>query len=349
METVGRLLVTGGAGFIGSHVCLELLQAGWAITVFDNFSTSRPAVLERLRQLAGCPPEALQLVEGDVCSPADLQRAFARAPVQAVLHLAGLKSVAESLRQPQLYEAVNVEGSRLLLEAMERADCRRLVFSSSAAVYGATPPQPVAENAPLRPLNPYGATKVAVEALLRRRVAEALPHAPWRVIALRYFNAVGGHPSGRLGEDPSGEPCNLFPLLRRVLAGRQPRLTLHGSDWPTPDGSAIRDYIHVLDLAAGHRAALRWVLAEPEGWLPLNLGSGQGHSVLAVIAAFEQAAERPLPWRAGPRREGDAACCVADPSRAELRLGWRARQGLAAMARDALAFPLQTADSVPPS
>ena len=333
------LLVTGGAGFIGSHVCLNLLQAGYHLRVFDNFSTARPGVLGRVRQLAGCGQSALQLVEGDMRSPADLAAAFGGEPVQAVLHLAGLKSVVESVADPRLYEHVNVEGSRHLVAAMQRAGCRRLVFSSSAAVYGNAGQVPIDEAAAIRPLNPYGGSKAAVEQLLREQVAQTSGGpTPWRVIGLRYFNAVGGHPSGQLGEDPLVALGNLFPLVRQVVAGQRPALVVCGSDWPTPDGTGIRDYIHVLDLAEGHRAALHWVLQEPSGWLAVNLGTGRGYSVLEVLAAFEQASGHPIPRRLEPRRPGDGAISVANPALAERELGWLARRSLAEMARDALAW-----------
>ncbi len=336
MPELPHLLVTGGAGFIGSHVCLKLLEAGHRITVFDNFSTSRPEVLQRLRQLCAAPAGALRVVEGDVRSVADLAGAFAPEPVSAVLHLAGLKSVAESVARPELYRQVNVEGSRQLLEAMAAAGCTRLVFSSSAAVYGAPEQMPIAETAPLQPLNPYGATKAEVEQLLQTQVRQVSPQ-PWRVTCLRYFNAVGGHPSGALAEDPRQPPTNLFPLVGQVLSGQRPELEISGADWPTPDGTGIRDYIHVQDLAEGHIAALAWVLQPGSAYLGVNLGTGVGASVLEVLNAFAQQAGQPVPCRIGPRRPGDAAVSIADPTLAAAVLGWRARRNLDAMARDALA------------
>jgi UDP-glucose 4-epimerase len=338
-----HLLVTGGAGFIGSHVCLALLQAGHSVTVLDNFSTSRPQVLERVLRLSGVPPERLRLLEGDVREPGHLQAAFSAAPVAAVLHLAGLKSVAESVQRPHLYWQVNVQGSRALLAAMAAAGCRRLVFSSSAAVYGAPERMPIAETTPLQPLNPYGATKAAVEALLHAQVRQSEgpglsgPAQPWRVACLRYFNAVGGHPSGALAEDPLLPPSNLFPLVCQVLSGQRRELEVCGDDWPTADGTGVRDYIHVQDLALGHQAALDWVLQPGAAYLAVNLGRGVGASVLEVLSAFAQQAGRPIHRRVVPRRPGDGAVSIADPSLAAAALGWRARHDLAAMARDALA------------
>jgi UDP-glucose 4-epimerase len=336
MPELPHLLVTGGAGFIGSHVCLKLLQAGHRITVIDNFSTSRPEVLQRLRQLCAAPAAVLRVVEGDVRSVTDLAAAFAPEPVSAVLHLAGLKSVAESVARPELYRQVNVEGSRQLLAAMAAAGCSRLVFSSSAAVYGAPEQMPIAETAPLQPLNPYGATKAEVEQLLQAQVRQVASQ-PWRVVCLRYFNAVGGHPSGALAEDPRQPPTNLFPLVGQVLSGQRPELEISGSDWPTPDGTGIRDYIHVQDLAEGHEAALAWVLQPGASYLGVNLGTGVGASVFEVLSAFAQQAGQPVPRRIGPRRPGDAAVSIADPTLAAAVLGWRARRKLDAMARDALA------------
>ena len=350
-DALANILITGGAGFIGSHVCLELLQAGHALVVLDNFSNSGPESLGRVAELAGLPgwqrcgpgrwstlpsPSRLTLIAGDVRSAADLQQAFrAAGPIEAVLHFAGLKAVGESVAQPLSYWDVNVGGSRCLLEAMEAAGCRTLVFSSSATLYGHPETVPIAETAPLRPINPYGHTKAAVEQML----ADLAASKPgWRIARLRYFNPVGAHPSGRIGEDPSGPPNNLFPLISRVAAGRSARLQVYGSDWPTPDGTGIRDYIHVMDLAEGHVAALDLLLGEPAQLLTFNLGSGRGHSVLEMVRAFEQASGRSVPFELVARRPGDSAVSVADPGEAQRRMGWRCRRDLAAICRDGWAW-----------
>jgi UDP-glucose 4-epimerase len=331
-----QLLITGGAGFIGSHTCLVLLEAGHNLVVLDNFSNSSPEALRRVQELAG--PEAagrLTMVEGDIRSAVDLDRAFAAAPgdqpIAAVIHFAGLKAVGESVRDPLRYWDVNLAGSRQLLTTMQTQGCRTLVFSSSATLYGYPEVVPIPETAPTQPINPYGHSKAAVEQLL----ADLSTSEPgWRIARLRYFNPVGAHPSGRIGEDPSGIPNNLFPFVSQVAVGRRERLQVFGGDWPTPDGSGIRDYIHVMDLADGHRAALDVLLAEPPQLLTLNLGSGVGHSVLEVVQAFEAASGRPVPYTVVQRRDGDAASTVADPRLASERLGWRTRRSLADMCRD---------------
>ena len=339
------LLITGGAGFIGSHTCLVLLEAGHRLVVLDNFANSSPESLRRVAELAG--PEVagrLQLVQGDIRSAADLERAFqalaGAAAAQgdgrgAVVHFAGLKAVGESVADPLAYWDVNVAGSRQLLAAMRDHGCRTLVFSSSATLYGIPERVPIPETAPVRPINPYGHTKAAVEQLLADLAAS---EPGWRIARLRYFNPVGAHPSGRLGEDPNGMPNNLFPFVSQVAVGRRQRLQVFGGDWPTPDGSGVRDYIHVMDLAEGHRAALEVLLRQEPQLLTLNLGSGQGHSVLEVVAAFEQASGRPVPFELVDRRPGDAAITVADPSLAAERLGWRTRRSLAAICRDGWAW-----------
>ncbi|MFM7551089.1 MAG: UDP-glucose 4-epimerase GalE, partial [Cyanobacteriota bacterium] len=272
-------------------------------------------------------------------SPADLERAFtagaAGGAIDAVVHFAGLKAVGESVREPLRYWDVNVAGSRQLLAAMRSNGCRTLVFSSSATLYGIPEHVPIPETAPVQPINPYGHTKAAVE----RMLADLAASEPgWRIVRLRYFNLVGAHPSGRIGEDPNGLPNNLFPFVSQVAVGRRERLQVFGGDWPTPDGSGVRDYIHVVDLAEGHRAALEVLLAEEPQLLTLNLGSGQGHSVLEVVAAFEQASGRPVPYAVVERRPGDAASTVADPALAAQRLGWRTRRSLAEMCRDGWAW-----------
>ena len=337
---MAQLLITGGAGFIGSHSCLVLLEAGHNLVVLDNFDNSSPESLKRVLELAG-PSAAgrLQLVEGDIRSAADLERAFKAAPagqpISAVVHFAGLKAVGESVREPLRYWDVNLCGSRQLLEAMQAHGCRSLVFSSSCTVYGLPKQTPISESAAIQPINPYGHSKAAVERLLADLAAS---EAGWRIARLRYFNPVGAHPSGRIGEDPRGIPNNLFPFVSQVAVGRRDCLQVFGGDWPTPDGSGIRDYINVMDLAEGHRAALDVLLAEPPQLLSLNLGSGQGHSVLEVVRAFELASGRSVPYTVVERRDGDAASTVADPRLATTRLGWRTRRSLEEMCRDGWAW-----------
>ena len=333
---MAQLLITGGAGFIGSHTCLVLLEAGHHLVVLDNFANSSPESLRRLGELVG--PEAttrLRVVEGDIRSVEDLNRAFAAGPIEAVVHFAGLKAVGESVAEPLRYWDVNVAGSRCLLTAMAAHHCRTLVFSSSATLYGYPEQVPIRESAPVQPINPYGHTKAAVERMLQDVAAS---EAGWRIASLRYFNPVGAHPSGRIGEDPSGIPNNLFPFITQVAVGRRERLQVFGGDWPTPDGSGVRDYIHVMDLAEGHLAALQVLLSGGDQLLTLNLGSGRGHSVLEVIAAFQEASGRAIPHDVVARRAGDAAETVADPSLAAELLGWRTTRGLAEMCRDGWAW-----------
>jgi UDP-glucose 4-epimerase len=318
---------------------LVLLDAGHNLVVLDDFSNSNPESLRRVLELAHLPPGdgRLQVVEGDIRSGADLKRAFATAaePIEGVVHFAGLKAVGESVQDPLHYWDVNVAGSRCLLAEMQRQGCRTLVFSSSATLYGLPEQVPIAESAPIQPINPYGHTKAAVEQLLADL---ATSEAGWRIARLRYFNPVGAHPSGRIGEDPLGPPNNLFPFISQVAVGRRPELQVFGNDWPTPDGSGVRDYIHVMDLADGHRAALHTLRAEPPQLLTLNLGSGQGHSVLELVQAFEAASGRAVPYRVVARRPGDAACTVANPELAAQRLGWRTQRSLNDICRDGWAW-----------
>jgi len=336
---MAQLLITGGAGFIGSHTCLVLLEAGHRLVVLDDFSNSSPEALRRVLELAGLPPgdPRLHTITGDIRSEAHLERAFQAAPqpIEAVVHFAGLKAVGESVQDPLRYWDVNVAGSRCLLAAMQHHGCRTLVFSSSATLYGLPDQVPIAETAPVQPINPYGHTKAAVEQLLADLAAS---EPGWRIARLRYFNPVGAHPSGRIGEDPLGPPNNLFPFISQVAVGRRPELQVFGNDWPTADGSGVRDYIHVMDLAEGHRAALDTLLAEPPQLLTLNLGSGEGHSVLELVQAFESASGRPVPYRVVVRRPGDAACTVADAQLAHQRLGWRTCRTLANICRDGWAW-----------
>jgi len=343
---LAHLLITGGAGFIGSHTALVLLEAGHSLVVLDNFANSSPEALRRVAALAGLGDGSrLQVVEGDIRNPSDLDRALTSAgpggaEVEGVIHFAGLKAVGESVQQPLHYWDVNVNGSRLLVEAMQRHGCRTLVFSSSATLYGFPQTVPIPESAPVQPINPYGHTKAAVEQLLADVAAS---EAGWRIARLRYFNPVGAHPSGRIGEDPGGIPNNLFPFISQVAVGRRPQLQVFGGDWATPDGTGIRDYIHVMDLAEGHRAALDRLLS-PEAsnknseLLTLNLGSGQGHSVLELVAAFEAASGKAVPYAIVDRRPGDAASTVADPALAAQQLNWRTQRSLADICRDGWAW-----------
>ena len=332
---MAQLLITGGAGFIGSHTSLVLLEAGHNLVVLDNFNNSSPESLRRVTELAGPKAAArLRVVDGDIRSAVDLEQALGTR-TDAVVHFAGLKAVGESVSNPLAYWDVNVCGSRQLLAAMQHAGCRTIVFSSSATLYGCPEEVPLAESAPIKPINPYGHSKAAVERMLSDLAAS---EPGWRIACLRYFNPVGAHPSGRLGEDPNGIPNNLFPFVSQVAVGRRPRLSVFGGDWPTPDGSGVRDYIHVMDLAEGHRAALDVLLAEDPQLLTLNLGSGQGHSVLDVVEAFEAASGHAVPYEVVARRPGDAATTVADPSLAAQRLRWSTKRGLDEICRDGWAW-----------
>jgi UDP-glucose 4-epimerase len=321
-----RIVVTGGAGYIGGHTVVELLAAGHDIVVVDNFSNAKPEAIRRIQELAGRPVE---LHAVDLLDEAGLDAAFAGG-ADAVVHFAGLKSVGESMREPLRYFRNNVEGTLALLRVMERHDLRRIVFSSSATVYGLSEQMPLREDAPLGAINPYGTTKVHIEQILGD-----LAHADdrWHCALLRYFNPVGAHPSGRIGEDPSGVPQNLVPFLAQVAVGRRPELVIFGDDYPTPDGTCIRDYIHVVDLAQGHLAALERLEAFP-GATAWNLGTGRGSSVKDVLAAFERAVGRALPHSIGARRPGDAAVSYADPAKARDELGWQAGRTLDEMCAD---------------
>uniref|UniRef100_UPI0033408DEC UDP-glucose 4-epimerase GalE n=1 Tax=Castellaniella defragrans TaxID=75697 RepID=UPI0033408DEC len=323
------LLITGGAGYIGSHTVVELLETSHEVIVLDNLANSSRASLRRVARITGRTP---QLIEGDVRDASLLDRIFATHPIEAVVHFAGLKAVGESVRRPLDYYDNNVGGSIALCQAMARAGVHRLVFSSSATVYGDPAEMPIAETCPLGiPTNPYGQSKRMVEDMLRDLAAS---DPRWSIALLRYFNPVGAHPSGLIGEDPNGIPNNLLPFIAQVAIGRLERLTVFGNDYPTPDGTGVRDYIHVVDLAQGHIAALNF-LAEHPGLRVWNLGTGTGYSVLQMIAAFERASERPVPYTIAPRRPGDIAQCWADPAKARHELGWRARLGLDRMMADA--------------
>jgi UDP-glucose 4-epimerase len=324
-ETV---LVTGGAGYVGSHVVAELSRCGYAPIVLDNFVNSSPAVLPRLRRITG---QAIPCVAGDVRDVALLERALVEHGVDAVVHCAGLKAVGEGELQPLRYYDNNVGGALALVTAMAHRGVKRLVFSSSASVYGQPDKNPIAENAPLRAANVYGRTKRDVEHIFEQTAAS---DGAWSVALLRYFNPAGAHSSGEIGESPTGVPNNLVPLLAQVASGRRQVIEVYGDDWPTPDGTGVRDYIHVLDLAEGHIAALAY-LACCKGVGTFNLGSGRGHSVLEMVAAFERACGHPIARRVAPRRAGDVAIYFADPASANSVLGWRARRDLDTICVDA--------------
>ncbi len=320
------VLVTGGAGYIGSHTCVELLRAGHRVVVYDNFCNSHPRALERVRQIAG---GELVPVRGDVRDQAQVEAALREHGCQAVIHFAGLKAVGESVEKPLDYYDNNVIGTHRLLRAMQATGVGTLVFSSSATVYGDPQRLPLTEDHPLSATNPYGRTKLVIEDMLRDLYHSA---GDWKIAILRYFNPVGAHESGLIGEDPQGIPNNLMPFVAQVAVGRRERLNVWGNDYATPDGTGVRDYIHVVDLAQGHLRALDR-LAEP-GCLAVNLGTGRGYSVLDVVKAFERASGRSIPLIMAPRRAGDVAACYADPALAERLLGWRAERDIDAMCAD---------------
>nr|WP_315208648.1 UDP-glucose 4-epimerase GalE [uncultured Albidiferax sp.] len=322
------IFVTGGAGYIGSHTCVELLNAGLDVTVFDNFCNSQPESLARVERITGKKP---RLIEGDIRDVAALTAALQSSGATAVIHCAGLKAVGESVAQPLRYYDNNVVGTLRLLEAMGACGVKTLVFSSSATVYGDPQRLPLTEDHPLSATNPYGRSKLMVEDLLRD-----LHHsdASWRIGILRYFNPVGAHESGLIGEDPRGTPNNLLPFVAQVAVGQRAFLNVWGDDYATADGTGVRDYIHVVDLAVGHLKALERLQAVPD-FLTVNLGTGIGYSVLDMVHAFEKASGKPVPYQVAPRRPGDIAACYAEPTAALELLGWRAERGLDAMCTDA--------------
>ncbi|HWH84411.1 MAG TPA: UDP-glucose 4-epimerase GalE [Burkholderiaceae bacterium] len=322
-----RILLTGATGFIGSHTWLSLLAAGFRVVGIDDFSNSSPAVLERLQRIAGSAPE---FVRADVTDAAALDAVFARGPIDAVVHFAAFKAVGESALRPLAYYANNVGGLLALTQAMARHGCKTLVFSSSATVYGKPETLPIPEDALLAAVNPYGATKLMGENILRD-VAAADP--AWSIALLRYFNPVGAHESGLIGEDPRGTPNNLMPYVAQVAVGKRARLQVFGNDYATPDGTGVRDYIHVLDVAAGHVDALHHLLDQRRS-ITANLGTGRGHSVLEVVRAFERASGVAVPCEFVARRAGDVAASYADVTRAHTELNWRATRDLDTMCAD---------------
>lgn len=325
-----NILVTGGAGFIGSHTCVALIEAGFTPLVVDNLDNSDESALARVAQVAACPAP-VAFWRGDVRDGAFLDDIFATHAVHAVVHFAGLKSVGESVAQPVSYYDCNVQGSLSLVAAMQRAGVHRLIFSSSATVYGQPDRSPVCESAALQPCSPYGRSKLFVERLLQD-LAQA--DARWRIASLRYFNPAGAHPSGLLGERTSGAPNNLVPVLCKVASSTSERLTVHGGDYPTPDGTCVRDYVHVMDVAEGHLAALRHLDANA-GACTFNLGVGRGTSVMELIGAFGRACGSQVRHAVGPRRDGDAAAYWADVGLMRAATGWTARRTIADICGDA--------------
>lgn len=321
------IFVTGGAGYIGSHTCVELLQSGQEVVVFDNFSNSHPESLKRVETITG---KKVHCVEGDIRDQAAVTAALRQFDCQAVVHFAGLKAVGESVEKPLEYYDNNVIGTHRLLAAMGECGVKTLVFSSSATVYGEPQFLPLTEDHPLSATNPYGRTKLVIEDMLRD-LYRSDPR--WRIGILRYFNPVGAHESGLIGEDPQGIPNNLMPFVAQVAVGRREQLKVWGNDYPTPDGTGVRDYIHVVDLALGHLRALERLIEAQ--CFEVNLGTGTGYSVLDVVKAFEKASGRPIPYELAPRRSGDVASCFADPAFAAELLGWRAERNMDAMCLDA--------------
>ena len=322
-----NILVTGGAGYIGSHTCLELLQAGYQVVVVDNLVNSKEESLRRVQKLAG---KALEFHRVGLLDQPALEAVFARSPIDAVIHFAGLKAVGESVTIPLRYYHNNITGTVTLCEVMQKYNVKNLVFSSSATVYGVPRTVPITEDFPLSATNPYGRTKLMIEEILRDVAAVQ----SWNVALLRYFNPVGAHASGQIGEDPNGIPNNLVPFIAQVAVGKLPELAVFGNDYATHDGTGVRDYIHVTDLALGHLKALEKLALNP-GVVTYNLGTGRGYSVLEVVVAFEQACGRKIPYRIVSRRPGDVASSYADPTKAKRELGWSATRGIAEMCADA--------------
>ncbi|WP_297576097.1 UDP-glucose 4-epimerase GalE [uncultured Deefgea sp.] len=334
------ILLTGGAGYIGSHTYIELVKAGFKPVILDNFNNAKPEVLERLQTITG---QAIEWVKADVRDRAALDAVFARWSFSAVVHFAGWKAVGESVAKPLEYYDNNVVGTLRLLDAMKAANVKNLVFSSSATVYGDPHAVPILEDFPLSATNPYGRSKLMVEDILRDlRVAEP----EWNIALLRYFNPVGAHESGLIGEDPQGIPNNLMPFVAQVAVGKRAQLSVFGGDYATPDGTGVRDYIHVVDLAIGHVKALQKLETQP-GNITVSLGTGVGYSVLDMVKAFEQASGNSVPYAIVERRAGDIATCYADPSKALAELGWRAEKTLQDMCNDSWRWQSQNPNGFP--
>jgi UDP-glucose 4-epimerase len=321
------ILITGGAGYIGSHACVELLNAGWDIVLLDNFCNAKPDVVERVRSLA---QRDFPVYAADMLHEPGLRRVFAEQAIDAVIHFAGLKAVGESVRMPMEYYGNNITGALNLCRAMAEAGCKTLVFSSSATVYGMNAHVPFKEDYPTSATNPYGMTKLVIEQILRDIY---ISDRDWSIVLLRYFNPIGAHKSGLIGESPKGVPNNLLPYIAQVAAGKLTKLKVYGNDYNTVDGTGVRDYLHVNDLAAGHLNALEYALGH-KGVETVNLGTGEGYSVLQVVKAFEDASGIPVPYEIAPRRAGDIAVSYADVSKAKKLLHWEARQGLSQMCAD---------------
>jgi UDP-glucose 4-epimerase len=321
------VLVTGGAGYIGSHTCLELLEDGQDVLVLDNYVNSSEESLRRVQDIAG---KSLQIIQGDIRDRALLDRLFSQHDIESVVHFAGLKAVGESTEIPLDYFENNVSGTVTLLQAMKQAGVFRFVFSSSATVYGDPHSVPILETFPLSVTNPYGRTKLMVEEVCRDLAAS---DDSWQIALLRYFNPAGAHPSGRIGEQPNGIPNNLVPYITQVAIGQRESLSVFGDDYDTPDGTGVRDYLHVVDLAIGHLRALEKIKTQ-QGCVAYNLGTGQGYSVLEMVKAFEKASGKEVPYAITPRRPGDIACCYADPEFAQTELDWKAVKGLDEMMAD---------------
>lgn len=334
------VLVTGGAGYIGSHVCVELLQQGHHLVVLDNLCNGSEVALQRVQEITG---KSLTFQRGDVRDESLVRRLLEAHGINAVIHFAGLKAVGESVAQPLDYYDNNVSGAIHLLRAMAQSGVRNLVFSSSATVYGDPARNPIDEDFPLSATNPYGRSKLMIEEMLRDLY---LADSCWNISILRYFNPAGAHPSGLIGEHPSGIPNNLMPYIAQTASGLRERLSVFGGDYPTRDGTGVRDYIHVTDLATGHLRALA-ALGDKPGCITHNLGTGTGYSVLEMVAAFEAASGRVIPYTIAPRRPGDIAECYADPGRARRDLGWSAKQDLAAMCADAWRWQQQNPSGYP--
>ena len=321
-----KVLLTGGAGYIGSHTCVNLLKEGHQVVVYDNFSNSHPRVLKPIEEITG---KAVPFVQADVRDEIKLQQTLSEYGCEAVIHFAGLKAVGESVSQPLHYYDNNVTGAICLLQAMEKSKVHRLIFSSSASVYGNPQQLPMTEDHPLNPTSPYAQSKLTIENILRDLYAS---NPTWKIAILRYFNPVGAHTSGMIGENPLGTPNNLMPFMAQVALGQRDYLPIWGSDYPSPDGTGVRDYIHVVDLANGHVKALEKL--DDNGLMTLNLGTGRGYSVLEVVKEFEAITGQPIPRKMSPRRPGDVASCFADPSQAHKRLEWQSHFNLEAMCRD---------------